>query len=343
MIRYFLIILGLIILLLPKLHAQRSDVIHFNAGNRITGEIKRLQFGALLYETDDAGDLDVKWINVVKIKTNSILEITLENGERIEGSLDTTDSKYEVRVISETNTKIVPISKIVEIQQLQNRFISRFDGFVKFGFSYTKASDVLQTNSTGDIRYITFSDELTATGNLIITDQFVADSVIRNRKQDLQLFYRRFFKQRWFAFTTAGIQQNIELGLLRRGLFGLGGGKSLFHTNLHMFRIAMGAMGTNEIDIDNNEQNNAEGIFDLYYRVYKKNVPKVSFIMNATAYPSFTIPGRVRVDGNISLDTELISDFTIGITNYHNYDSNPLAVNGNNYDWGVVLNFGYGF
>lgn len=323
--------------------AQRSDMVVFNAGNRIKGEVKHMKYGALFCETDDAGDMNIDWINVVKVKSSGTFDITLKDKRRFEGSLDSTANKGEAVIVSGGQQTVVSIVDIVEIKQLNNTFWSRIDGFVHLGFSYTKASDVANFNTGAEMNYRSFTDEITLGGNIVLTRQDVADSLIKNKKQDLGLDYRRFFNKRWLVFGTTGIEQNTELGVNYRIIAGGGAGKNLFEAKAQMMRVAVGSIYTREQSDENVGVNNAEGLAEVYYKVYKKNMPKLSLTSSLIAYPSFTDMGRVRLSGEIAFDTEIISDFTIGFSNYHNYDNRPISSTASNYDWGIVFNLGYSF
>jgi hypothetical protein len=323
--------------------AQRSDMVVFNAGNRVKGEVKHMKYGALFYETDDAGDMNIDWINVVKVKSKGTYDITLKDHRRFEGSLDSTANNGEAVIVSNGQRTVVAILDIVEITELQNSFLSRIDGFLHLGFSYTKGSKVILVTSGAEVNYRSFTDEVSLGGNIVFTRQGISDTTVKNKKQNLDLDYRRFFKNRWFLFATTGIEQNTELGLSYRFYAGGGIGKSLFETNVQMMRMGLGAIYTREESDENTRRNNAEGVAEIYYKVFKKTMPKLSLTSSLIAYPNFTDAGRVRLNGDISFDTEVISDFTIGLSSYHNYDNRPVSSTASTYDWGIVFNLGYSF
>jgi len=47
-----------------QVFAQRTDVVIINNDDHITGEIKRLEHGILVFKTDDAGTINIKWEKV---------------------------------------------------------------------------------------------------------------------------------------------------------------------------------------------------------------------------------------------------------------------------------------
>jgi hypothetical protein len=67
-----------LLLLMPVFsNAQRTDLLFLRNGNKITGEIKKLQYGVLTYKTDDVGSLTVKWKDVIRLKSVKRYELTI--------------------------------------------------------------------------------------------------------------------------------------------------------------------------------------------------------------------------------------------------------------------------
>ena len=56
-----LIISSLLILFSKPVSAQKDDTIRLDNGDRITGEIKKIDHGILEFKTDDIGTLNIEW------------------------------------------------------------------------------------------------------------------------------------------------------------------------------------------------------------------------------------------------------------------------------------------
>ncbi len=321
------------------------DYVVTKSGNTIEGEVKTLEFSILDFDTDQAGLLSIKWTDVVKIRSVSQFEITLPNGDLIIGKLDTTANDFEVKITDEEGkVTILPLLEVTGFESVNKTFWSRIDGFIKLGASYTKASQVAQFNAGAEVTYRTYHDEVGIYGNTVLTRQVeINDTVTVNRKQNLNAEYKRFFNHRWFVGVNSGVEQNTELGLLSRFLAGATVGKTLFQNKSQFFQASLGSTYTWERSDDGQSVNNAEGIVGVYYKVYKHSMPKIYLTTYCNTYPSFTTGGRVRVDAQIDFDIEIISDFTLGISNYHNYDNKPISATGSTYDWGFVFTVGYSF
>ncbi len=65
----------------------RTDVVTLSNGDRITGEIIRLERGRLEFKTDDAGTLYLEWDEIVSVVATRVVEVVTGDGQRFLGSL----------------------------------------------------------------------------------------------------------------------------------------------------------------------------------------------------------------------------------------------------------------
>src|SRR6187401_529612 len=87
--RVGLIALGLAFLAAGIAHAQgRTDVVTLANGDRITGEVVRLERGRLELKTDDAGTLSFEWDKLVSVVSKRQVEVLTTAGVRYFGSLE---------------------------------------------------------------------------------------------------------------------------------------------------------------------------------------------------------------------------------------------------------------
>ena len=69
-------------------HAQgRTDVVTLANGDRITGEVERLERGRLEFKTDDAGTLYLEWDKLSSLVLTRPVEVLATDGRRFLGSL----------------------------------------------------------------------------------------------------------------------------------------------------------------------------------------------------------------------------------------------------------------
>ena len=78
----FVVLVGHLALRAP-LHAQpNTDIVVLANGDRITGEVKRLERGRLEFSTDDAGTLYLEWDKLVSVIAARVVEVVTGDGRR---------------------------------------------------------------------------------------------------------------------------------------------------------------------------------------------------------------------------------------------------------------------
>jgi hypothetical protein len=65
----------------------RTDVVTLANGDRITGEIIRLERGRLEFKTNDAGTLYLEWDKLTSLVANRLVEVVTSDGRRFLGTL----------------------------------------------------------------------------------------------------------------------------------------------------------------------------------------------------------------------------------------------------------------
>ena len=84
--------LGLAVFLLGivcvPVEAKRADVVVMKNGDRLTGEVKKLENGILYLDTNYvSGSIGLDYLQVAKIESTGSYQVVLNNGERISGTI----------------------------------------------------------------------------------------------------------------------------------------------------------------------------------------------------------------------------------------------------------------
>jgi len=339
--KFRIVLILLLIITGGHLFAEKTDTIYLVNGDRITGEIKRIEYGMLVYKTDALGTIDIKLEEVNTFYSKENYDIRLSNGYRMFGSIDTTSVPQSVNIVTANDRVLKPLIEIVEITPIKNSFLQRMNGNVNLGYSYTKASTVSQITFNGELRYRAPRYDSGIKIGSIITDQDNAD---RSRKNDFSINTYRIISGRWYAGINAALQQNSELGLQRRLQAGVGGGYDLLHTNLNRL-FTIGAVVINsEISSDTSLTSNSfEGLAKIEYRIYKLRSPKINVTTYFSAYPSFTVRKRIRTEFDVQAKIEIISDLYLSLSYYNDYDNKPASGEKAKTDWAIITSIGYSF
>lgn len=318
----------------------KTDTLTLYNGDRVTCAVKKLSLGKLQVKTGDLGTLNIKWYKIASIETKQILEIILIDRRKIYGILSKTDSLGYVKISSGIMIEeIVPIMKIVAINQIAKNFWQGLEGSVSYGLSYAKGTSNLQSNFAGNIKH--------RTNHWL--NKIVLNSIISNnneqisRKQDAtySLFY--YFEKRTFLNLTAAWQQNTELGIDNRIITGMAYGVTTAESNFNLLKFSGGVIVNIEEDDQKNRNQALEGIITGSYDLYLFASPKISLTFTAVAFPGLTDWGRLRSEIDTQLSWEIFSDFTFGLSFYFNSDNNPSSSTASTTDWGSTTSIGYTF
>lgn len=338
----FFVILSILFLSSSALFSQKTDtLVHIN-GNIITGEIKKLEYGLLYFSTDGMGTIKVETEKIKSLKSHNQFQITRDNGLLYFGSLDTVNGLMNrVKIVSKSKSYIVNVKSIVEVFPVKNSFWLRTYGNFSLGGNYTKSSNILQLNFSGNLNYrgrknfynISWDNQVTKSGDSLLTD-----------KKTNALSYQRYFQKHYSFQSELGMSSNNELNLKSRLYLNLTSGKDIIHTNRSVLFSGIGVSANKEETLDSSLiSNNIEGIVKVSYDFFKRSSPEINIITSLNAYPSFTVSNRIRVDGTIEARIEVFSDFFVGIKVYDNFDNSVNLSDGHFNDWGVNGTISYSF
>ena len=139
------------------LYAQpKTDVVILANGDRLTGEVKRLDRGRLEFSTDDAGTLYLEWDKLVGVvATARRVEVVTNDGRRFLGTLGVAPSR-SIAVTGPEDT-ILTMPEVTIIRPIGTSFWSKLDGSIDAGFNYTRSSGVAQLNFNSDSGYRMFA------------------------------------------------------------------------------------------------------------------------------------------------------------------------------------------
>jgi hypothetical protein len=336
-----LIFLPAFLLLCSSAHAAKTtDTLYTINGDRFVGEIKDLDVGKLVFDTDATGKFEIKWDYVVFLKSPRYFRVELENGLLYFGSLDTDTSRAKLLITLGDKKREVDLQDVVSIKRIRETFWDRLDGSVSLGFSFTKASEVATLTLAGDVSHLRDLDYRTAKFSFVNTARKESDPA---QKNDIDALTTWYLKYHWFATTFGGYQRNTELGLAARISLGGGGGRWFVQSNNEHF-FGMANLFISWEKGKDGGQFNLESLLGTQYSLFSYEDPKISLKTNLNLTPSLTTLGRIRVDYDVKLKWEIAKDLTWELSGYFSYDSQPATEGASNTDYGVtLLSLGYSF
>ncbi|HEY5746151.1 MAG TPA: DUF481 domain-containing protein [Chryseolinea sp.] len=254
-------------------------------------------------------------------------------GEVLEGYLTRSDTAGMVWVSTSSKRKKIQVNDIVEMSYYGKTWKSRITGNASSGFTYTKSSQIGRLNMDGLLRYNTSKNQTQLQGSMIMTYDSVDVGVER---ANVDMSYGYAFGTEWAAIVLVRYQRNVELGLDRRWQEAIGIARRFMTNKTQQASVVPGIAVNQERNLEGTESSTAEALLQLNYDLYSFISPNLTINFAETGYVSLTESNRIRSDGDISFDYELIKDFYINLQFFHNYDSRSPATDKPNVDYGFV-------
>lgn len=325
----------------PIAIADKTDVVVLINGDRVTGEVKSLEFGTLEYSTDSMGTVEIDWEDVVSVTSNQTLEVETSGGTKYYGNLMEPPGVSTVSVGRGENVEDLAKNNVVRITPIETdpRFIDRLEGNVKFGFNTDKGSSVTQSNLNASVRYRAREYLVGLTVSSTITDQPSEDTTERH---STKLNYQRFRGNRWFTDWFAEGSKNEEQGINSRFLLGGGLGRYWVQTNENQLSLLGGLVVTQETFIGDPETPTfLEGKVALNY-LHRSVSPDSDVILKAEYYPLLEDLNQYRLESDLTFRREFIEDLFFDLSVYYSFLSDPPP-GANSDDYGVTTSLGYKF
>jgi len=332
----------LLLACLPStVRAEKTDVVTLINGDRVTGEVKSLEFANLRYSTDSMGTVNIEWEEIVALTSDQSLQVEVASGTRYFGNLLPASAEGLIAVGRGDNVEELDITHVVRITPIETdeSIWQRLEGSISFGFNSGKASSVTTGNLNGNVRYRSRRFLLGFEVNSSVTDQPGAPTT---QNRSLGVNYQRFRPNRWYADWFAKSEVNDEQGVEQRYLVGGGLGRYLVQNNNNQLSLLAGLVATHERQIGAEPATTEpEGKFSLVYQ-HRQSDPANDIYLTTNVYPMLRDLTSYRSDSNLTLRREVINDLFFDLSIYYNYLSNP-PVGASKDDYGVVTSIGYSF
>lgn len=313
------ICVALLLLCLP-VYAAKTDVVILQNGDRITGEIKKLEAGRLEYKTDDMDRVYIEWEKIHHVTSDQRFEIIDVRGIRRYGSIGATETPFEIEIKTATASDTLDLRRVVRMTPLKAGFFLRLKGSISTGFSYTRATRTAEFTLGGNTRY---RGEKYA-GNLSYSAYITDQAEKQTSRYSTGFGIDRFLRRRWTVGGKANAEHNEELGLDLRLSLTASGSRYVVETNKTILSFSVGLAATRERYIASDSSSyNLELPIQADYSRFTFNNPKSNIQISAALYPILTGEGRYRASLNVDLNHEVFKDlfFVIGV--YYDYDSEP--------------------
>ena len=323
-------------------HAQgRTDVVTLANGDRITGEIIRLERGRLEFKTDDAGTIYFEWDKLVGLVAARLVEVVTIDGRWILGTLATAPGR-SLGVVTPVGTITLLMMDVNSMVPIGRSFWDKLDGSIDAGFSYTHSSGIAQLNLNSETVFRRPAFEARLTGSLTQTEQEDVEAGDDDRGF-IDMSYLRYRRGTWFFKGAGRFETNESLGLTLRSQAAFSLGPRLLYTNRAQVVTGAGVAVNNEQGVDVEPTQNIEALFYFRASYFTYDRPKTNFDLTLQYYPSLSDLGRQRLQLDASAKRELFKDFFVSANFYNTFDSRPPNPAADTNDVGIVMSIGWSY
>lgn len=333
------------LLLLLALSIAHADTVTVDSGDRLNGEIRKLENGKLHLSTTYAGTVLIDWEKVTELTSTGTFQLETETGRRLRGSVALNDGS--VQVAGEEDT-VAAATLVTEIVRYENNkppgFWETLDGGIGVGYSFSGGnSEQSQASLTGRGDYR--QDHYALHGD--VSSIFATlDDAERQSRHALNTRYDRFLSPRFFAFGIGALERNNRQRLDLRSRLGGGFGWNVVKQRDRTFDVLGGFTLTNErFRAEEGEllprRSTGEGLFGFEWA--SSALWGVRLSTRLTAHPNLVQQGRYRVEYDSSAQIPLIAGFEWSVSLFDRYDSRPPQENVQRNDYGTISTLGFSF
>jgi putative salt-induced outer membrane protein YdiY len=304
---------------------KRHDTVIMKNGDRLTGEIKKLEQGVLYIETDYfSGSVGVDWLQVEKVESKARFQIVLSDGKRMSGSI----SKEAVAVPGEdfkvhAPTADIPVSgvDVVQIESQKKNFWRQLKGSIDFGYNFTSGNNQSSLSTSASAVYP--AEHWAAGTSYTASFSGQAGGTTTNLFES-QTFADRFLNRNSFVLGLGDFLHSSQQDLSLRTTLGGGYGRYLKRSNQNWLRWVVGADYTKanyQAGLNQPTQNNVELLLGAEYQLF--HFDRYTLQSQLLVFPGLSDFGRVRFTTNDTFTVRLSNNFHLNFSFWDNFDSNP--------------------
>jgi hypothetical protein len=333
-------LVGLLLVFLPgPLHAQKTDVITLDNGDRVTGEMKSLERAVLVFTTSSMGTPNVEWPEVVTVNTDKRFAIALADGTLLFGSLrpGTADT---VIIVTDAASVATATQNVVSLERLKPDFWSALDGKIRAGIAFTQQNARTDFTLGADVKYVRRSYITKLDVNYRYSRQDDTDDIYN---LSANLAHGRQFTGRWFYIGFLDGARNSQLSLDWRGTIGGGLGRFLIQSN----RSDLGVWVAPAYAYEQYAGESANSAFPLVlaadYTLVFKGAHDTDISSRLAVLPIIGEGGRWRLSFTLNFEREIVSNLNLGIGITELYDSLPPSADAEKNDFSLTTYLGWSF
>ena len=320
---------------------RTDDVVVMKNGDRMTGEIKKLQRGELTFKAGYmAESVDLDWSKVARLESQDPYLISFTTGYQIAEHFRLVDTGEDNFQIGPNGVLKLRQMDVLRILPIEGKFWKQLEGSIGLGLNYTSGNDQYQAELTASATYRRGDDAITGSIDSSFSGQTKGTRSARNQ---FDVDYRRRISPRWFAGGLFDLlrsdQQSLDLRVTGGGIIG----RSLLLTERTRMSTFFGlAVNREKYKVVPARQwtTNADAIGGFDFTTFRFS--RTDLTSHFYVFPSLNTPGRLRTQLKTDLNYKIAKDFWWGFHIYENFDNKP-PIKADKNDLGVSASLSWKF
>src|SRR5262249_44138164 len=335
------VVLTLIICLTNAFAKRADDIVFLKNGDRLTGEIKKLQRGELEFKASymaESGQLD--WSEVASLTSKDSYLISMVDGQIFTARFELVATGTDNFRIGDRGALRVRQIDVLRILPIEKKFWRQLEGNIDLGLSFTSGNDQYQTELSASVTYRRGDHLLTTAVDSAFSGQTKGTRTARNQ---FTVDYRKQLSPKWYVGGLFDLLRSDQQSLDWRVTLGGIVGRNLVQSERTRLSAFTGLAMTREkyqVAPAQKWANNADAILGLDFATFRFS--KTDIRSRFIVYPSLTTSGRFRSQLNSDLRIKLAKDLWWGLHLYENFDSKP-PIEAKKNDLGVSASIGWKF
>jgi len=339
--RPVLLALGTLLVSLPAL-AKRNDVVIMKNGDRLSGEVKKLEAGVLYIDMPYvSGSVGVDWSQVEKVQSAVSFQVVLSDGRRMSGTFEKKSSPEQPKAdvsIRGQNAEIVTSSdQVVKLESEKESFWRQLKGSIDFGYDFTSGNNQTALTSDGSVTYTRTMWSATTSYNAQFSGQSGGS---QSNLLDFQTAGERYLNKNSFVLGLGDFLHSSQQELNLRTTLGGGYGRFWIRTNQNVLRWITGTVYTHEDFVGHPSDENIEGLLGLQYQLF--HFDRYNLQSQVLVFPGLSDYGRVRITTKNAFTVKLVNNFHTELSFWDNFDSRPPVTSKRN-ELGISSSLGWTF
>jgi hypothetical protein len=333
-----------VILILCALPLFALDRVELRNGDKLSGEVVKIEKDKLSFKTEYAGVIQIEWKQVAKLDSEQPLQVEADNGWRFVGAMTREGDKVAVQ--SENHTETLEAYRLVKVSPVQDDkepdFWENWNGGLDFGYNFARGNtDLNQSSVTANANFRTNHYKFQAD----VLSLFSRQNSAANADRHLGTFrLDRFLGPETFVYSLAVLEHDARRRLNFRTNLGGGLGWKLVKSadqeisllgGVTMVTERFNASATNEPF-----QRTGEGLLGFDLRQKLDRGVTLSTRMSIT--PNIIDVGRYRIAFESGARLPLVSRYVWSVNIFNRFDSRP-PVQAERNDYGAISSLGITF